>query len=209
MAGLAFKLNPLFFIFIEAIYDLLLLTLRDAYMSYLVKITAACLLTSISITSYAQILETAINTEVANNVKFLNLESKKYFVSDADYPDNEPMIFSSNGQKTIMQDVNSDGVKDAVMIFYYCEETNCHATTKSTDLVVFKGLGKGQFTKLGSAPLGLDAKIRHIKNGVINITSYEYGEFDPGCCPSEETSISYKIQKNKLVEINQMKRILK
>lgn len=100
-AGLAFGLSSLFFLFIESIYDLLLLTLRDVYMSYLIKITAACLLTSISITSYAQILETAINTEVANNVKFLNLESKKYFVSDADYPDNEPMIFSSNGQKLL------------------------------------------------------------------------------------------------------------
>lgn len=185
------------------------LPLKDIRMNRLTKTISACLLASLSITSYAQTIKTAINDEVTSNVKFLNSESEKYFVYDADYPDNKPMAFSSNGQKTIMQDIDSDGIKDAIILFYYCEKVNCHATTKSVDLVVFKGAGKGQFTKTGSASIGLDAKIKSVKNGVINVTSYDYGESDPGCCPSDESTISYKVQNNKLVEINQMKRILK
>lgn len=178
-------------------------------MNYIVKISALCLFTLFSITSYAQTIKTAINDELASNIKFLNLESAKNFVYDADYPDNEPMKFTSNGQETIMRDINSDGIKDAIMLFYYCEETNCHATTKTVDLVVFKGLGNSQFTRLGSAFVGLNAKIKSVNNGIINVIEYSYGEDDPSCCPSEEFEISYKVKENKLVEIDQMKRVMR
>ena len=45
-------------------------------MNYLFKLTAACLFITLSINSYAQTIKTAINSEVTNNVKFLNLESE-------------------------------------------------------------------------------------------------------------------------------------
>lgn len=101
-----------------------------------------------------------------------------------------------------MKDVNADGIQDAVVLLYYCEKTNCHPTTVSVDLVVFKGLGKNQFTKLGAAPLGATAKINSINNGVINVTSYRYRESDAGCCPTDKAITSYKIKNNKLVKLN-------
>lgn len=171
-------------------------------MNYLIKVTAACLFTTLSITSYAQTVKTAINSEVTNNVKFLNLESEKYFVPSADYTEDEALKYAFHDQKTIMKDVNADGIQDAVVLLYYCEKTNCHPTTVSIDLVVFKGLGNNQFTKLGAAPLGATAKINSINNGVINVTSYRYGESDAGCCPTDKATTSYKIKNNKLVKIN-------
>ena len=60
-------------------------------MNYLFKLTAAYLFITLSITSYAQTIKTAINSEVTNNVKFLNLESEKHFVPSADY-----VVSSSN-----------------------------------------------------------------------------------------------------------------
>lgn len=169
-------------------------------MNYLIKVTAACLLTTLSVTSYAQSLNTAIKKEVTSGVKLLNLESKKYFVRDADYPEDGAMRFALLNQKIVMKDVNSDGIQDAIALLYYCEETSCHGTTKSAELVVFKGLGKNQFTKLGSASLGVSAEIKNIKNGVISVTSYGYGDDDPSCCPTDKITLSYKIKNGKLVK---------
>lgn len=171
-------------------------------MNYFIKIITAIVFATLSINTYAQTIKTAINSEAANNVKFLNMESKKYFVHDAEYPEFEAMGFTFDNQKTIMKDVDFDGTQDAVSLLYYCEETNCHPTTKSVDLVVFKGLGKNKFTKLGSASLGVNAKINNIKNGVISITSYGYGESDPSCCPTDESKMLYKIKNKKLVKLD-------
>ena len=171
-------------------------------MNYLFKLTAACLFIILSITSYAQTVKTAINSEVTNNVKFLNLESEKYFVPSADYTEDEALKYVFHNQKTVMKDINVDGIQDAIVLLYYCEKTNCHPTTVSVDLVVFKGLGKNQFTKLGAAPLGASAQINNINNEVINITSYSYGENDAGCCPTDKATTSYKIKNKKLVKIN-------
>lgn len=171
-------------------------------MKYLIKITAVCLLTTLSMASYAQTIKTAISSEAASSVKFLNLQSKKYFVPDSEYPEDTAMRFDFATQSVVMKDIDSDGIQDAVALLYYCEETNCHTTTRSVDLVVFKGLGKNQFTKLGSAPLGIDANIKSINNGVIKVTSYGYGEDDPSCCPTDEITMSYKIKNKKLVNIN-------
>ena len=171
-------------------------------MNYLIRATALCLLTSLSITSYAQTLKAAISNETASSVKFLNMESDKYFVHDAEYPESEAMRFAFDNQKTIMKDVDFDGIQDAVSLMYYCEETNCHPTTKSVDLVIFKGLGKNKFTKLGAAPLSVSAKINKIKNGVIYVNLYSYGENDPSCCPTDESTMLYKIKNRKLVKID-------
>ena len=169
-------------------------------MNYLIKITAACRLTTLSVTSYAQSLNAAIKKEAASGVKLLNLESKKYFVRDANYLEDEAMTYTFDNQKIVMKDVNSDGIQDAVALLYYCEDTNCHATTKSVDLVVFKGLGKNQFTKLGSIPLEFNAKIKSVNKGVIKVVSYSFKDDDPGCCPSKESPRSYKVKNGKLVK---------
>lgn len=171
-------------------------------MNYLIKVIAACLLTTLSITSYGQSLNAAINKETASGVKLLNLESKKYYVKDADYLEDEPMKFDLDNKEIIMKDINSDGIQDAITLLYYCEEKNCHATTKSVDLVVFKGLGKNQFTKLGSASLESNAKIKSVDKGVIKVISYSFGNTDPGCCPSKESLRSYKVKNGKLVKAN-------
>ena len=167
-------------------------------MNYLIKITAACLLTTLSVTSYAQSINAAINKETTNNIKILNINDKK-LARDNGYEDSA-MKFDLDNKEVIMKDVNSDGIQDAIALLYYCEETNCHATTKSVDLVVFKGLGKNQFTKLGSASLGANAKIKSIDKGIIKVISYSFGNDDPGCCPSKESPKSYKVKNGKLVK---------
>ncbi|MDE4455274.1 hypothetical protein [Psychrobacter sp. DAB_AL62B] len=167
-------------------------------MNYLMKITAICLLTTLSIASYAQSINVAINKEVAKNIKLLNIDEKKEARKNG-YED-EAMNFVFDRKEVVMKDLNFDGIQDAIALIYYCEETSCHATTKSVNLVVFKGLGKNQFTKLGSAFLGLNAKIKNINKGVINVISYDYGDEDPECCPSKQSLKSYKITNGKLVK---------
>lgn len=168
-------------------------------MNYLMKTTAICVLTTLSITSYAQSVSVAINKETANKTKILNINEKKQ--ARANGYEDEAMNFVFDNKEIIIKDINSDGIQDAIALLSYCEETSCHATTKSVDLVVFKGIGKNQFTKLGSASLGLNAKIKNINKGVINLISYDYGDEDPGCCPSKQSSKSYKITNGKLMKV--------
>lgn len=178
-------------------------------MNFLLKVTASVLLTAtFSISVQAQTLKSAISQEVANNVKFLNLESEKAFIQDSEYLDYEPMQFSLLNQRiAVMKDVNTDGINDAIVLLSYCEKTSCHPTTNSTDLVVLKGLGKNQFKRLGSASLGVNAKINNVNKGIINLTSYEYGDDDPGCCATKETKRNFKIKNSQLVEVGYLNRI--
>ena len=135
------------------------------------------------------------------------MESEKIFIQDSEYLDNEPMVFDFNDQNIVMKDINADGINDAIALLFYCEKTSCHGTTHSSDLVVFKGLGKNQFKRLGSVPLGVNAKINNVNKGVINLTSYEYGDDDPGCCATKETKRNFKIKNNQLVEVGYLNRI--
>ncbi len=172
-------------------------------MNYLMKTTAICVLTTLSITSYAQSVSVAINKETANKTKILNINEKKQ--ARANGYEDEAMNFVFDNKEIIMKDINSDGIQDAIALLSYCEEASCHATTKSVDLVIFKGIGKNKFTKLGSASLGLKAKIKNINKGIINVVSYEYGDEDPGCCPSKQSSKSYKITNGKLIKVKQLR----
>ena len=174
-------------------------------MKNLIRATTLFLLTTLSVASYAQTIEAAISSEAASNIKFLNLESEKYYINDSEYLDSNHFRYALTGHNKILKDVDSDGVKDFVTLLYYCEKVNCHLTTRSADLVVFKGLGKNQFTKLASVSLasfGVLAKINSVNNGIISITSSGYGENDPSCCPTDETTTFYKIKNKKLVRIN-------
>ena len=164
------------------------------------KTTAICVLTTLSITSYAQSVSVAINKETANKTKILNINEKKQ--ARANGYEDEAMNFVFDNKEIIMKDINSDGIQDAIALLSYCEEASCHATTKSVDLVVFKGLGKNQFAKLGSASLESNAKIKSINKGIIKVVSYSFGDTDPGCCPSKESLRSYKIKNGKLVKAN-------
>lgn len=170
-------------------------------MNYLVKTAAVCLLTTLSLPSYAQTIKSAINSEAASRVKILNMESEQEFKDDPYYVAGGAYKYTLTYQDITIKDVDADGVKDAVAMLYYCEYTNCHPTTRIADLVVFKGGKKNQFTKMDTIPLGSHGKIKSIDNGLIKVTIQSYQAGDASCCPSNETSKSYKVKKNKLVEV--------
>ncbi len=170
-------------------------------MSSLTKIAVTCLLTTLSITSYAQTIKSAVNSEAARKVKILNSESERDFKPDPDYLADSAYKYTLTYQDTVMKDVDSDGIKDAVVLLYYCEATNCHPTTRTADLVVFKEHKKNQFIKVDSAPLGVHGKIKSINNGIINVSAFYYRADDASCCPSNEILRSYKIRNKKMSKV--------
>ena len=131
-------------------------------MSYLYKSTALCLLTTLSMTSYAQTIKSAVDSEAASRVKILNMESETDSKQEPNYVEGGAYRYMLTYQDMTMKDVDSDGIKDAVAMLYYCEFTNCHPTTRIADLVVFKGLKRNQFAKMDWMPLGSHGKIKSI-----------------------------------------------
>lgn len=170
-------------------------------MSYLIKMTALGLLMTLSVTSYAQTLKSAVNSEALSKAKILNAETEKGNKKIFDDMQDDAYKYKLTYQDITMKDVDADGIKDAVTLLYYCEITNCHPTTRTVDLVVFKGNKKNQFTKLGSAPLGVHGKLKDINNGIINVSAFYYKAEDASCCPSSEYSRSYAIKNNKLFKV--------
>ncbi len=170
-------------------------------MNHLIKIAAAGLLTTLSMASYAQTLKSAVDSEAVSRVKALNIQSEKESKQEPSYVEGGAYKYTFTYQDITMQDVDSDGIKDAVAMLYYCEFTNCHPTTRKADLVVFKGLKNNQFTKLGTAPLGSHGKLKSVNKGVMNVTISSYAQGDASCCPSKDSTRSYKIKKKKLVKV--------
>ena len=171
------------------------------HMNYLIKMTPVCLLTTLSMTSYAQTIKSAINSEAASRVKVLNLESEEQSKQGLNYVKGGAYKYTLTYQDITMKDVDGDGVKDAVAMLYYCEYTNCHPTTRIADLVVFKGAKKNQFTKIDTMPLGSHGKIKSINKGLIKTTIQSYAAGDASCCPSIEDSRSYKVKNKKLYRV--------
>lgn len=147
---------------------------------------------------FAQNLDEAIAREIAKTEKILNYESAEQFKPS--YPADEPYRYVLDNNLVTLQDLNGDKIKDAIVSLEYCEEANCHLTTHSFYLAIFQGLGSNQYRLLINKEIGLTGNVKVI-NGKIIVTSYDFKDSDPHCCPSLRKTTSYKIKDRVLTKI--------
>lgn len=137
-------------------------------------------------------LKSLINQYEANTVRALNKQDAKY--NGFKYRVSSKNIFNA--------DVNGDGEFDAVVEIFFCETGNCHATTKSSELVVFiSNNGVYQFT--ASKGFSLFGKINSIEDRIISIDVYDLEEGDPQCCPDLKRNEVYMLKGSKLIKARQ------
>ena len=141
----------------------------------------------------ATTLQQQINNRVQTSIKNLNLESKKY-ATDSDY-----FKFSLKSKEVITVDINHDGIKDKIIVLNFCEETNCHPTTMSSEVAVFIGKKDQKFNFLDSKYFAVTASIQKDKKGHINVHQYDYFEDDGHCCPSRLTKFNLTVKNGKLI----------
>lgn len=149
---------------------------------------------AIQIKSPVQDIETLVDNKIAESIKFLNEESRRS-ATDDDY-----FKYALNSKNTIKSDLNQDGKTDYVVEASFCEETNCHSTTMTYEVLIFTTDQQDQINFITDLNLGLDAKVTNIsKDGIITVESHEYAENDPSCCPSIVNTQSYALVGKKLV----------
>lgn len=141
----------------------------------------------------ATTLQQQINNRVQTSIKNLNLDSKKY-ATDSDY-----FKFSLKSKEVITVDINHDGIKDKIIVLNFCEETNCHPTTMSSEVAVFIGKKDQKFNFLDSKYFAVTASIQKDKKGHINVHQYDYFEDDGHCCPSRLTKFNLTVKNGKLI----------
>ena len=141
----------------------------------------------------ATTLQQQINNRIQVSIKNLNLESKKY-ATDSDY-----FKFSLKSKEVITVDINHDGIKDKIIVLNFCEETNCHPTTMSSEVAVFIGKKDKKFNFLDSKYFAVTASIQKDKKGHINVHQYDYFEDDGHCCPSRLTKFNLTVKNGKLI----------
>ena len=141
----------------------------------------------------ATTLQQQINNRIQVSIKNLNLESKKY-ATDSDY-----FKFSLKSKEIITADINHDGIKDKITVLNFCEKTNCHPTTMSSEVAVFIGKKDQKFNFLDSKYFAVTASIQKDKKGHINVHQYDYFEDDGHCCPSRLTKFNLTVKNGKLI----------
>ncbi len=168
----------------------------------------------------AEYLKTQINTMVAPSTQNINpaYQSNQngynlnYLINDTVkksllFLDRDSASYDGHSHKLESQDithidVNHDGIKDAVVALRYCEVSNCHMTTKSSELAVYLGMGNNQYLYGDIRTLGIDLIIRVDNDGTINAQSTYYSEHeDPACCPSMVVNNKFIFDNGKLKEI--------
>lgn len=141
----------------------------------------------------ATTLQQQVDNHIQTSIKNLNLESKKY-ATDSDY-----FKFSLKSKEVITADINHDGIKDKIAVLNFCEETNCHPTTMSTEVAIFIGKKDQKFNFLDSNFFAVTASIHKDKRGRINVHQYDYFEDDGHCCPSRLTKFNLTVKDGKLL----------
>ena len=140
-----------------------------------------------------QKIEIMVDNKIAESINFLNEESRRSS-EDSDY-----YKYALNTKNIIKSDLNQDGKPDYVVEASFCEETNCHITTGSSEIFVFTTDQQDQLNFITDLNFGLDAKVTNIsQDGVITIENHEYADDDPSCCPSITKTLSYALVGKKL-----------
>ena len=140
----------------------------------------------------ATTLQQQINNRVQTSIKNLNLESKKYS-TDSDY-----FKFSLKSKEIITADINHDGIKDKITVLNFCEKTNCHPTTMSTEIAVFLGQKGQKINYLDSKFFAITASLQKDSKGHLNVHQYDYFDDDGHCCHSRLTKFNLTVKDGKL-----------
>lgn len=137
-------------------------------------------------------LNDLINDTVKKSLLFLDRDSASY----------DGYSHKLEYQYTLYADINKDSIKDAIVTLRYCEVTNCHTTTKSSELAVYLGVGNNQYLYGDIRTLGIDLTVSVSNEGVMVTNSKYYNEHeDPDCCPSMGIINSFAFNDGKLKEV--------
>ncbi len=156
-------------------------------------------LSLISISVNANNLNQLINVHSKQTILSLNKESARQSYND----DSDSAYRYKMVSKIIKPaDLNKDGINDQIVLMNYCERSNCHPTTSSTEIAVFIGTKSGNYKYSDSISFNIGANITSIQpNGRINLIVDGYGDNDPSCCPSAKSKRSYTFNQGKLVRL--------
>jgi hypothetical protein len=153
-------------------------------------ILVLCITVSSGQTKKKTNLKSLINQYAANTVRVLNKRDG-----------NDPNFkYSVSNKNTFYADVNGDGVFDAIVEIFFCETVSCHATTNSSELIVFLSKS-GNYRFAASKGFRLYGKINSIEDKVIYVDVYDLEEGDPQCCPEKKRSEAYFLKGNRLVQV--------
>lgn len=139
-------------------------------------------------------LQQQIDDHLKETINNLDARSKKNS-SDSDY-----FRYAQVGtQEILTSDINHDGIADKIVVLDFCEKTNCHLTTTSTEVLVFTGAKNKQYNFIGSKFFSVYANVEKDKNGRITVKQYDYFDKDPHCCPSRLTRFNLTVTQGKPV----------
>lgn len=155
---------------------------------------AAIISTSYGTNAQSATLQQQIEKHIQNTVKFLDEKSKKN-TSDLDY-----FRYAQQGkQEIISSDINHDGILDKIVVINFCERSNCHLTTNTTEVLIFTGQKNSKFNYSGSMFFSVYATVQVDKQKKVIINQYDYLDDDPHCCPSRLTQFELAIVSGKSI----------
>lgn len=140
-----------------------------------------------------------IETEIKKAEKMLTLK-----INGGSLKKKPDTYFYTKDFKQIqLVDLAQNGQQDAVGLFRFCEETNCHQTTQESYIVVFKKQNDGSFTILDHFRVsGFNPIMYARENGNVYIGSSGYADDDPSCCPSLKLHQLMKYKNGKITVSN-------
>ena len=95
-------------------------------------------------------------------------------------------------QDTAIADLNGDGKPELVLLWTLMGPTYFHNT-----LTIFTKTAGG-YTPAASLPLGGEAKLTSVKNGIILVEQKVLAKNDPLCCPSIKKQMKYRLMGKKI-----------
>jgi len=141
---------------------------------------------------YAANLDSAIKMHTKTAISYLNMDIKKY--------ESDPYKFDIAKQEIKKNDLNGDGITDAIVSTVYCEKTSCHPTTNTSEVAVYLGKKDGSFRFIDSKYLGIYLDT-NVTNKQIKVISYGYKDSDSTCCPTDKYYVTYIIKNNQLIKL--------
>jgi hypothetical protein len=124
---------------------------------------------------------------------------KELFISKSTDLDGDDYSVEKDELKIDLGDLNNDGLSDAIVDFSFYSNTGGNANLGGGFMVFINDGEKITYKSwMETSNLKLDYVDEH---GKIKATRMEYGENDPRCCPSISTSVDFKYENGKLIEI--------
>lgn len=119
----------------------------------------------------------------ASAVTAENARSRRDAVSNGESVQ-DAFRYDASKPSTLTADVDRDGDLDAVVLVTLCESVNCHLTTKSAVVGLFRNMGDRYEQSSSRVYEGDGRLVRFTQAGAI-VETTQFGPDDPDCCPTQ------------------------